>query len=486
MKAIHTLAFDLGGSGGKVLSGLFDGSTLTVHEAGRFPNDAVQLGEQFCWDMPRLIYHVKQELMKANRSQPVTSFAFDTWGTCVGYLDTRGNMLAVPRSYRDQQFSGIANKIYTETMPRLELYKRFGTLVTEDLGLFQTYGYKVMNPDVFAAIGAIMHAPDYIRYFLTGEAYAEETTTSTGGFLDEMTRRPVKDVFDALGIPVSLLPDIVPPATKLSGLSPMVRDELGMDAAAIAVAGHDTASALLPLSLGERDCFISCGTWSLLGVLSEQTYTTEFSLRNNFSNELSPQGKIRLDRNISGMWLYAECLRKWGEADHDVIAQQVQEAKAFRSFIDVEDPVFGPYGDMPARIAAFCRQTGQPVPETHGQFIRCILESLALKHRKTLDDLFDITGRTFDRIQIVGGGSRNEQFMHMVADACGLPVLLGPSESSSLGNVIAQLVALGEVASFEQGAQLARQTYTERVIQPNNKDMWDEAFARYQKAIRTV
>lgn len=485
----HALAFDMGASGCKVLSGQFDGQTLHVSEAGRFPNTPVWMGEQFSWDTPRLLHHIKQGMVEAHKQAPVTSFALDSWGTSMGLIDSFGTLLALPRHYRDLQFRGIASEAY-QKLSRLGMYQSFGVMSTEDLSIYQCYGYKQRNTAVYNAIDKMMLTPDLLRYFLTGEAYTEETIASTGGLIDPRTHDIAHKAFDALGIDTRIIPPIIKPATKLSGLSKQAQEELGINPTAIAAAGHDTASAVLPLDLPEGAAFLSCGTWNLLGVLADQPYTTQQTLAHVFSNELSPENKVRFLRNIPGMWLYAECLRQWQKDEpdlsHDDLTALTEQAKPFVSYINVEDPRFGPVGDMPARIAQYCIDTHQPVPQGKGEYIRCILQSLALKLRESLEALEKLTSRPVNQLMIVGGGTRNRIYMQMAANATKRPVHLGAQESSGLGNILAQLVALGEVQDFAQARQLAAQAFPSEHIAPQDADVWDEAYQNYRNITRQI
>ena len=476
---LRTIAIDMGGSGGKAFEAIYDGSTLAVSEFARFSNDPVYLGGAYCWDLPRLVHDAKQCLKQALTGQSAASFAIDTWGASMGMLDAGGHLLMLARHYRDREYEGIAQKAFKH-IPRQEFFTRMGCSTEDNIALFQCYAQRLYAPEGFAAVRHVLLTADLIRFFLTDTLASEETLAGTGGLVEPYTRRRNDRDLRALGLPEALFPQPVRAGSLAGQLSRRVAQELGVDRVqAVAVAGHDTASAVLTLAQGAEDAFLILGTWGLMGVVTDRLIVTEAAQRRNCVNELSPEGKLRFLRNTPGLWIYDQCCKQWG-VDHAQIIQQAQAAPAFFAWIDVEDPLFHPAGDMPGRICTYCRATKQPIPQSMGEMARCVFESMALKYRQALMGIQADTGRRISVIHTVGGGVKNQLLTQMIADATGCALHIGGYEASAVGNALMQLVALGELADCAQGRDLVARSFPATDVLPENGADWADAYGRFR------
>ncbi|MEU8379277.1 rhamnulokinase family protein [Streptosporangium sp. NPDC048865] len=447
-------AVDLGASSGRVVVAEIGPDTLELREAHRFANVPVRAGGTLHWDILRIYRGVLDGLRAAG---PVDGVGIDSWAVDYGLLDGDGALLGNPVHYRDARTERTASPV-----PFEELYARTGIARQP----FNTIHQLAAEPRLTSA-ATLLLIPDLIAYWLTGEVGAELTNASTTQLLDARTRRWDTVLTGGLGPAAAILPPIRRPGEVIGPLTPEVAGETGLspDTRVIAVGSHDTASAVAAVPAeSERFAYISCGTWSLVGVELDQPMISEEGRRANFTNEAGIDGTVRYLRNVTGLWLLQECIRTWeaepsagspeepsagargGRVDLEELLGQAAEEEPFRSVVDADDPVFHPPGDMPGRIVDFCRRTGRPVPETRAQVVRCVIDSLALAHRAAIEDARRLTGRVVDTIHIVGGGSRNALLCRLTADVCGLPVVAGPVEATSIGNVLVQARADGVVS----------------------------------------
>lgn len=426
-------AVDLGASSGRVLCGRVGPGVLEVAEVARFANTAVQAGPRLHWDVLSLYRDIVDGLRKAGA---LDSIGVDSWAVDYGLLDADGQLLGNPVHYRDPRTDGAIDAVLRQ-IPPANLYAATGVQLLPFNTIFQLYAAR--DSAQLEAARTLLLIPDLITYWLTGQIGAERTNASTTQLLDVTTGDWATGLAARLGIPFGILPPLREPGEHIG---------LWEGTPVTAVASHDTASAVVGVpAQGRRFAYISCGTWSLVGVELDSPVLSEDSREANFTNEVGVDGTIRYLRNVMGLWLLQECQRAWGIDEVEPLLREAAQAKPFRSIIDPNDPVFLPHGDMPARIAEACRQTGQPVPETPPEMVRCIMDSLALAHRDTLAEAQRLSGREVDVVHIVGGGARNELLCQLTADACGLPVLAGPVEATALGNILIQARALGSVGS---------------------------------------
>ncbi|MEU4833968.1 rhamnulokinase family protein [Streptosporangium sp. NPDC023615] len=429
-------AVDLGASSGRVVVAEIGPDTLDLREAHRFANVPVRAGGTLYWD----ILHVYRGVLEGLRAAgPVDGIGIDSWAVDYGLLDERGALLGNPVHYRDARTERANSDV-----PFEELYARTGIARQP----FNTIHQLAAEPGL-ATAATLLLIPDLIAYWLTGRIGAELTNASTTQLLDARTRGWDPALAAGLGAAASILPPIRRPGEVIGPLLPEVAAETGLspDTRVIAVGSHDTASAVAGVpAADERFAYISCGTWSLVGVELDQPMISEEGRRANFTNEAGIDGTVRYLRNVTGLWPLQECVRVWSAADLGELLEQAAREEPFRSVVDADDPVFHAPGDMPARIADFCRRAGQPVPDTRARTVRCVVDSLALAHRAAIDEALRLTGREVDTVHIVGGGSRNALLCRLTADACGLPVVAGPVEATSIGNVLVQARADGAVS----------------------------------------
>ncbi|GGS94616.1 carbohydrate kinase [Planobispora rosea] len=434
--ALAVAAVDLGAASGRVMVGRLGPGRLELTEAHRFANEPVRLGVTLHWDVLALYAGVLRGLRTAG---PVAGVGIDSWAVDYGLLDASGALLGNPVHYRDARTDGLADRVADE-LGRERLYGVTGLQHLPFNTLYQVAAE--LGTPRYEAAHRLLLIPDLLSYWLTGEIGAEITNASTTQLYDLNRRAWAAELMVEAGIRPELLAPLREPGTRIGPVLPGT----GLPGApeVVAVASHDTASAVVAVPASGPDfAYISCGTWSLVGVELDRPVLSEASRRANFTNETGVDGTIRYLRNVMGLWLLQESLRAWGETDLPGLLRRATQEPAFASVIDVDDAVFLPPGDMPARIAGACRATGQPVPQTPAAVVRCVLDSLALAHRRAVRQAQELSGRHVDAVHIVGGGARNALLCQLTADACGLPVVAGPVEATALGNVLVQARAAG-------------------------------------------
>lgn len=430
-------AVDVGASSGRVMVGTVGPGRLTLAEVHRFPNAPVSVDGALHWDIGRVHREVLAGLRAAG---PVDAIGIDSWAVDYGLLDEAGSLLGDPFSYRDSRTDGVQDRVLSVVTAR-ELYDVTGLQQLPFNTIYQLVA-AAGSPQLDAARELLL-IPDLIGHWLTGSHTAEITNASTTGLLDIRSRTWSKDITTRAGIDAGLLPPLVEPGTRLGNL----RADTGLGPVPlVAVGSHDTASAVVGVpATGERFAYVATGTWSLVGVELDTPVLTEESRAANFSNELGVDGTVRYLRNVMGLWLLQECLRAWADPDLAPLLDAAAREPALAAVVDAGDPAFIPPGDMPARIASACERLGQVPPGSRAATVRCILDSLALAHRRTVRDAVALSGHEVDVVHVVGGGARNALLCRLTADACGLPVVAGPVEAAALGNALVQARALGVV-----------------------------------------
>jgi rhamnulokinase len=482
-------AVDLGAQSGRVAVGRFDGERLEISEVHRFPNVPVRTHDTLNWDVLRLYGDVIHGLRAAAREAGrVDSVAVDSWGVDFGLLDGHGRLLRNPVHYRDGRRARAMDGVLGVVSAR-ELYDRTGIQLIPINTVFELGAMAAERDPTLAAAETLLLIPDLMHYWLCGTRASELTNATTTQCLDPRDGTWAADLLERIDVPPRLFADVVQPGTILARLREATAEEARLSGASVvAAATHDTASAVAAVPFREPgSVFISAGTWALVGVEVEEPVITEASFAANLTNEGGVRGTFRLLRNVTGLWLVHECRRAWAREGHDYSFEQLvglaQEAPALRSFIEPDDPAFADEGDMPARVRAFCAHTGQVEPIEPGAVVRCILESLALKHAQTIDLLRSVTGDAPREIHIVGGGARNELLCAWTADAAGLPVLAGPDEATLYGNVLVQAMALGEIDSLDEGREVVRGSVETRTFEPQEPARWQEARERFARAV---
>ncbi len=481
MAHVAVAAVDLGASGGRVMVGRAGAGQLELHEAHRFRNVPVTVAGTLHWDILRLHRGVLDGLRAAARTFDLAGLGIDSWGVDYGLLDDTGALLGNPVHYRDARTDGVAEQVLAR-IPAAELYATTGTAQLPFNTIYQLAA--AAGTPQLAAARTLLLIPDLLGYWLTGEVGAEITNASTTQLYDARQRCWATGVIAAAGLPGQLFPPLRQPGTILGPLRPEIAGRTPLPV--ITVGSHDTASAVaaVPAS-GARFGYISCGTWSLVGVELDHPVLTEASRLANFTNEAGLDGTVRYLRNVMGLWLLQESVRAWADAGQPADLAGLLGAAARRparqAVIDPDDPVFLPPGDMPGRIAEACRRTGQPAPPDPPGVVRCILDSLALAYRRAIRQAQELSGRQVDVVHVVGGGARNELLMQLTADACGRPVVAGPTEAAALGNILVQARTLGAAPGGLDGMRaLLRATQPLRRYAPSQGTTaaWDAAARR--------
>jgi rhamnulokinase len=470
-------AVDLGASGGRVIAGRVSASAVELHEVSRFPNEPVRAGGTLHWDILGLYRSVCSGLSAAASTFSLASAGIDTWGVDYGLLDAAGALVGNPVHYRDARTDGVTVPVPAET-----LYSVTGIQHLPINTIYQLAA--AAGTPALSAAKTLLLIPDLLAYWLTGAIGAEVTNASTTGLLDVTTRTWAFGLIERAGIPAGIFPPLRQPGELIG---PMTAGQAGVGSGGrepvplVAVGSHDTASAVVAVpASGPRFAYISSGTWSLAGLELDAPVLTEESRLANFTNEAGLDGTVRYLRNVTGLWLLQECVRTWGvSVDLDALLAAAAAEDPLRYVFDADDPVFLPPGDMPTRICSWLSARDLPTPGTPAQFVRCILDSLALAYRRALLDAQSLSGRHADVVHIVGGGARNDLLCQLTADATGLPVVAGPAEATALGNVLVQARALGAAPATLPGLRaLLRSCLALRTFSPDGGGAWESAAAR--------
>lgn len=453
MESKKVLAVDLGGSSGRVVLGQLVDGKIRATELHRFPNDPVNVNGTLYWDILRILHEIKVGILKSKPYGEIESIGIDTWGVDFGLIDEAGNLIDNPVHYRDNRTAGTMEKAFLRIEGK-KLYELTGNQLMEINTAFQLIALKEKRPALLEIADKLLPTPNLLSYFLGGRAVAEETIASTTQLFDHNKRKWSGEAIAALGIPENIFPEIVACGASLGELSREICDELMVEPMKlVAVCGHDTQCAQVAVPADASDfLFISCGTWSLVGTECDVPILTEAAYNKELTNEAAFGGKTSFMKNIIGLWLIQESRRQWAKEGMEYSFSELEDMalkeEPFKCFIDPDDPSFVSPGNIPERIREYCRKTNQPVPETVGQVVRCIDESLAMKYKKVKDELESCTGKHYDKIYIVGGGANSKLLCQLTANVCKVPVVAGPVEATVLGNIATQLMAAGELKNL--------------------------------------
>ena len=483
---VKFLALDLGAESGRAVVGHLDDGVLHLEELCRFSNGPVLVNGHLYWDSLGLLREMKAGIKLAvdQYGDEIASLGLDTWGVDYGLLDEQDNLLGNPYHYRDSRTEGMMEAVW-DIVPREQVFEHTGIQFMQLNTLYQLYAMRHSGAPTLDLARTLLTMPDLFNFWLTGRKVSEFSIATTTQFYDPRKKGWATGMLDQLGLPSSILCEIVPPGTVLGDLLPEVAHELAIPAIPIiAPACHDTGSAVAAVPARGKDyAYISSGTWSLMGVEVDEPVITEQSLAYNFTNEGGVCDTIRLLKNIMGLWLVQECRREWereGQSyDYAALTKMAADAPAFGPVVDVDAHPFLSPGGMPDKIRQFCRDTGQAVPESKGAVLRCALESLALRYRWVLDKLEEMMGRSLETVHIIGGGMQNELLCQFAADAMQRPVVAGPIEATAMGNVLMQALAMGEIASLDEGREIVRNSFDVRTYDPGDGAPWEEAYGRY-------
>ncbi|MDE6215336.1 rhamnulokinase family protein [Bacteroides sp.] len=441
-----TLAIDFGGGSGRVIAGYTSDGELCLDTIYRFQNRQVRMGGHLYWDFLSLFEDMKSGIrMAVEKGYKINSIGIDTWGVDFGLIDKNGNLIGNPVCYRDSRTDGMPEKVFS-LIDRSEHYSVSGTQVMSINTLFQLYAMKEENNPLLAVADKLLFMPDLFSYFLTGVANNEYSIASTSELMDIKARAWNYGLIRELGLPEHLFCDIVMPGQERGVLKPEIREELGLDydVKVVAVASHDTASAVYGVPVkedGKVTAFLSSGTWSLLGVVTDEPILSEEARINGFTNEGGVDGKICFLQNITGLWILQKLMSEWAEegrcTEYDVLIPAAEEAD-ISSVVDVDNSSFTSPLNMAEAISAYCKESGQQVPQTQGEFVKCVLMSLAERYRKGIEGLDKLLPRPVERLHIIGGGSQNKYLNRLTALATGLEVEAGPVEATAIGNILVQ------------------------------------------------
>ena len=484
------LAIDLGASSGRLLAGEFDGRTLRLDELHRFENGGVLAAGHLHWDVLRLWSEMSSGLRAAagKFGRQVRSVGVDSWGVDFGLVGRHDTLLGNPYCYRDRRTDGMFERAL-ETVSREQIFGQTGVQFMPFNTLYQLLAMRVQHSPLLDVAESFLMIPDLFHWLLTGAKVNEVTNATTTQFYNPTERRWASELLAALDLPTNILGELVPPGTKLGPLRDDVAADTGLSGVEVVLPGtHDTASAVMAVPAagtmgGPPDwCYISSGTWSLMGVELPEPVINDRCRQLNFTNEGGIGHTTRLLKNITGLWLVQECRRIWALAGQtyswDELSRLAEAAPSLVSVINPDDPAFTAPSNMPEAIRAYCRRTNQPVPEGPGAVVRCALDSLGLKYRYVLESLEELTGRRLTTIHVVGGGVQNRLLCQLTADACSRTVVAGPAEATAIGNLMTQAIAAGAVGSIAEARDVIRRSFPVETYQPREAERWLSAYGR--------
>jgi len=487
MAVRNFLAFDLGAESGRAVLGTLSSGHLALEEKHRFANPVGRMNGHLHWNLLAQWEELKTGLRHAAADNPhLHGVGVDTWGVDFGFISSDGQILGYPFHYRDTRTEGMMDRALAR-VPRERIFDATGVQFMEINSLYQFFSMRENRSPMLDCASTLLFIPDLFNFLFCGSTKSEFSIATTSQMYDPRARTWATSMLEGLGLPTKLLPEVVPCGTVLGSLRDEVAEECGTGSIPlIAPACHDTGSAVAAVPAeGQNWCYISSGTWSLMGVELPEPLINSKALKYNYTNEGGVGGSIRFLKNIAGLWLVQELRRHWKKEGHDhsygELTEMAGRARPLASILDTNHKPFLSPGEMPHKIEQFCRQTRQPAPSSRGEFVRACLEGLALTYRKTLEGLEDVLGRKIEVIHIVGGGSQNELLNQMTADACGRPVVAGPIEATAIGNVLVQAMATGDVKSLADARAIVRGSFNGKRYSPRDAKQWDDAYDRYRE-----
>lgn len=484
------LAFDLGATSGRSILGTLENGRLQMKELTRFPNQMLQIGKHFHWNIYSLFEHFKAALAAVKQEGvEISSIGIDTWGVDFALIAKDGTILGAPYAYRDPHTDGMPEK-YFEIVSRDKVYGLTGIQVMNFNSLYQLFALKQADNSLLEAASEMLFMPDALSYLLTGNKVVEYTIASTSQILNPRTKQFESQLLEAAGVSPSILGEIVMPGHVIGTLTDDLAEESELGKVpVIAVAGHDTGSAVAAVPAeNERFAYLSSGTWSLMGIEVKDAIINDETFALNFTNEGGIEGTTRFLKNITGMWLLEQCLKEWKKEGisyaYEKLVKMAESAPAFQSLIDPDHASFANPASMTKAITEYCVATGQPAPANHAEFVRCIFESLSLKYKYILGKIKGLAPFPIEKLHVIGGGSKNPLLNQWTANALGIPVIAGPSEATAIGNIMIQAKAAGCVETLTEMRQIIRESVHLEEFQPESNNEWEAAYQKFLSVVK--
>jgi len=487
---VKVLGFDYGASSGRAMLGIFDGEKIILEEVHRFSNDPIKINGTLYWDILRLYHELKTGIIECKKKGhgDISAIGIDTWGVDFGLLDENGNLLQNPVHYRDNRTDDMMEQAFS-ILSKKEIYNETGIQFMQFNTIFQLLALSKQQPDLLKRAKSMLFIPDLLNYFLTGNKYSEYSIASTSQMLNINTREFDKELLSKLNIPTHFLQKIIESGTKVGNLKEEICDEVGIKSIpVIAVASHDTGSAVISVpATDDNFAFLSSGTWSLLGTELKKPVVNNLAFDMDYSNEGGFNKTIRFLKNIMGLWIYQDCRREWNKEgkiyEFDDLEAEARALEPFKCLIDPDNSMFYHPGHMTEKIQQFCKNTNQYVPTKKGEIVRCIIESLALKYKYVYERLEEVVGHEIPKLHIVGGGCKNKMISQFTANALNKEVTTGPIEATATGNIVAQLIALGEIKDIKHGREIIRNSFEVKTYKPENVEKWNEMYKYFEQNI---
>jgi rhamnulokinase len=482
------LAIDLGASSGRAILGTIQNERLELKEIKRFPNPIIEVNGRLYWDLFYLYDRIIAALQEVKSHKPhVTSVGIDTWGVDFVCFGKDGEPLRMPYSYRDSRTFGAPERFFSK-IPKEEVYRKTGIQIMNFNTLFQLDTQRRDDSSIYPVIDKVLFMPDALSYLLTGKMTTEYTIASTSQMMNPYTKEFDESLLEAIRLTAGHFAPVVFSGSETGKISASVQRLTGLqDLSVIAVAGHDTASAVLATPAeNENFAYLSSGTWSLMGIESEKPVINDETFALNFTNEGGADGTIRLLKNICGMWLIEQCKKEWENVTYEEIVTAAKQSTPFRCFINPDSQRFAAPVSMIAAIQDYCEETNQYIPLTMGEIARCIYESLAFRYRQVLANLQQLATFPINTLHIIGGGARNKLLNSFTANAIGKPVVAGPSEATAMGNILLQAKAAGIVGSKKEIRQIVRNSIDLELFAPEDTALWNKHYTDYQNVYKEI
>ena len=488
MNKKYFFAVDLGATSGRTIIGSINDSKFELEEVTRFPNNLIVQGGHYYWDIHALYFEIVKGLKEVARRQlDIVSIGIDTWGVDFVFIGKDDAILRNPRAYRDPITFAAMDDYLEHVVAKRDVYDVTGIQFLNFNSIFQLYAMRKEDNAAFNHAKSILFVPDALSWMLTGEEVCEYTIASTSQLLDPRTKQLDERLLASIGLNRDMFGRMVNPGDEIGVLTEEMQQLTGLGPVpVIAVAGHDTASAVAAVpARNERFAYLSSGTWSLMGIETKDAIINDLSYERNFTNEGGIEGTTRFLKNICGMWLYERCRLEWPEEvrklSHPELQGSAMEVEAFRSIINPDDQLFAAPSSMVDAIQTYCHQTGQPVPETPAEICRCIFDSLALRYKQVFQWLQEFAPFRLDVLHIIGGGSLNKYLNQFTANATGATVLAGPQEGTAIGNIMLQAKAAGLVKDIWEMRQIIANSLDLVTYEPADQETWNKAYEKYLK-----